>query len=104
MFVDVDGAFLIAEQKLGVAEAKHAERSLAREARGDGCDVRLFEVGDGPGLFFVEGEDFETAGGGDCEGGVEEVYAEAFGWDVEVVVVAEEFGCAFSREAGFLLG
>lgn len=49
------------------------------------------KVRDGPGLFFVEGENFDAALGGDSERGVEHIDAVAFGWDIEFVIVAEEF-------------
>lgn len=62
----------------------------------------LFEVGDGPGLLLVEGEDFEAFGGGDGEGGVEEVDAVAFSGDVELIVFAEKLGAALFPYARFL--
>lgn len=65
-----------------------------------GLDVWLVgaEARDGPGLLLVEGEDFDASGGGDGEGGVEEINAVALCRDVEFVVFAEEFGAATTGE------
>ena len=103
VLVDVDGALLVAEDKVRVGEAEHAERVLALQALGDGGDVLLLEVRHGPGLLLVEGEDLEALGGADGEGGVEEVDAVAVGRDVELVVLAEELGRAALEHARLLL-
>jgi hypothetical protein len=94
VLVDVDGALLVGEEELAVAEPEHAEGFELLDAGGDGADVRGFGVGDGEGELLVEGEDFDAAGGGDGEGGVEEVEGVGVGRDVEVVEIAEEFGRA----------
>ena len=94
VLVDVDGAFLVGEEKFAVAEPEHAEGFELLDPGGDGADVRGLGVGDGEGELFVEGEDFDAAGGGDGERGVEEVECVSVGGNVEVVEVAEELGCA----------
>ena len=59
---------------------------------GLGVDGVGAQVGHGPGLFLVQGEDLDAARGGDGEGRVEEIDAVALGRDVELVVFAEELG------------
>lgn len=58
---------------------------------------RVVEVGDREGKFLVEGQDFETLGGGDGEGGVEQVDGVGVAPDVELVEFAEEGGGAPAR-------
>lgn len=103
VFVDVHGAVGVHEEELLVREAEHGQRFLVFDVRGDVLDVLGAELGHGPGLLLVEGEDFEAAGGGDGEGRVEEVDACAFGRDVEVVVFAEELGGAALEDAALFL-
>lgn len=114
VFVDVDGAFGVGDEELAVAEAEHAQRSEVFDAVGDRAEVGLClgvglfgaEIGDGPGLFLVDGEDFDATVGGDGEGRVEHVDAVAFSGDVEFVVFAKEFGLGAARveEAVFVAG
>lgn len=94
VLVDIDGTLLVGEEEFAVAEPEHAEGFELFDAGGDGIDVRGFGVGDGEGKFFIEGEDFDAAGGGNGEGRVEEVERVGVGGDVEVVKVTEELGCA----------
>lgn len=64
------------------------------------------EVWDRPGLFLIEGEDFDAAVGGDGERRVEHVDVVAFGGDIEFVVLAEELGLGAARleKFGFVAG
>ena len=94
VLVDVDGALLVREQEFALAESEHAERLELVDPGGDGADGRGLGVGDGKGELLVEREDFDAAGGGDGERGVEEVECVSVGGNVEVVEVAEELGCA----------
>lgn len=114
VFVDVDGALGVGDEELAITEAEHAQRSEVFDAVGDGAEIGLClgvglfgaEIGNGPGLFLVDGEDFNAAVGGDGEGRVEHVDIVAFGGDVEFVVFAEEFGLGAARveEAVFVAG
>lgn len=93
MFVDIHGEVTVAEQELLIGESEHAQGSLVFDMLRDVLYVLGFELWNRPGLLFVQGENFEAAGCADCEAGVEEVHACAFGGDVEFVVFAEEFCC-----------
>ena len=105
MLVDVDGALVVHEQELLVAEPEHAERLLGCQPLRDDLDVRRLQVRDRDGLLLVQGQDLEAAGGADGERGVEHVERRALGRDVELVEVAEEVGLARAqrREARPLL-
>lgn len=94
VLVDVDGALLVGEKEFAVAEPEHAEWFEFLDACGDGADVRGFGVGDGERELLVEGEDFDAAGSGDGEGGVEQIECIGIGRDVEIVKVAEKLGGA----------
>lgn len=66
VLVDVDGALTVRDQKLAVAEAEHAQRTEIFDSVGDAGQVHLrfgrvgSQVRDGPWLFLVEGQDFDT--------------------------------------------
>jgi hypothetical protein len=68
---------------------------LILKARSNRSDIWLFEVRDGPWLLLVKREDFETFGSGDGKGAVEEIDAEAFSRDVELIVFSEELCASF---------
>ena len=103
VLVDVDGAFFVAEDELGVGESEHAKRVLSLEALCDGGNVLLFEFGDGPWLLLIQGEDFKAFGRANREGGMEEVDPIAICRNVELVVVPEELGCATLEHPRLLL-
>lgn len=67
MLVDVHGAFVVREEEFAIAESEHAEGFEFLDAGRDGADVGCFSVGNGEGLFLVEGHDFNATGGGDGE-------------------------------------
>ena len=71
-----------------------ARAFLVFDVSGDVLHMGRFQVRDGEWLFPVQSQDFEPAGCADGEGRMEEIDAAAFGWDVEFVVLAEEFGIA----------
>jgi hypothetical protein len=103
VLVDVDSTFLVTQQKFLVAESEHAQRVLPRQARGNGRDMGLLEIGDRPSLLLVQGENLEAFGGADSQRGMEEIDAIAFGSNVEIVVVAEEVCSTRSEETRLLL-
>lgn len=97
--VDVDADLLEAQQELRVREAEHAERALVAQAQRDRGAVRGLEVRDRERDLLVERQDLDAAGGGDGDGGVEEVDGVRVGGDVEVVEVAEEVRGALAHAA-----
>lgn len=112
VLVDIHRAFLVRNQKLAVAETEHVQRPEVFDALGNAVEGIVcvwgfgVKVRHGPGLLLVQGEDFDTALGGDGQRGVEHADAVAFGGDVELVVFAEELclGAAGLDETGLAGG
>src|SRR6266536_1086501 len=106
VLVNVHGTFLIAEEKFGVRETEHAQRLLVRQSRRNVRYGRIFGVGYAHWNFLVERHEFEAFEGGDGDVSMEEIYCEAFGWDIKLVEFAEEFCDApkfLAEETGLFL-
>ena len=98
VFINVDTAFFVAEKELRIGEPEHTEWFLALETIGDVAYLWVLSVGDTHWDFLIQSHKLETSEGGDGNISVEEIYGEAFGWDVELVEFTEEF----CRTAEFL--
>lgn len=104
VFIDIYSTFLENDKEFAVAETEHSEGSEVFYSVCDAGEVRLdvglfgLQIRDRPGLFLVQGKDFNTSGRRNSKGRMEQVDSITLGGYIEFIILAEELGLASSGQ------